>query len=184
MPLLAAGNSRHFHPRFALVEMIRGYARWHRANRMPDNRRDGRELSRLTIHLVDQSALLEVTSGRLDVIELPELQDVQFWIEVVTRDGRLERELMFEQNEARLDEIAKQAGRALDSWVVQVLPNPQLGGGRALLSDVREKGLAELGVLSGSTLRFTTVEARLRDGASPSASRRVQPTSQPPSVGR
>lgn len=145
MQLLASGKTSHFPARFSLAETIRAFGRW--------KRRSGSPLP-LAIHLVDPGALFEVSTGRLDVVELLTCDDLRFWVEVVDGGRVLERELIFAPPERTVGELADHFDVRSRGWEVEVSPRPQPGSAPVPVLRAADADLLEAGVISGATLRF------------------------------
>jgi hypothetical protein len=138
--LLSAGPGRDFPPRLSLVEMVRGYAEW--------RRRTGTDFS-IAVHLVDPNLLYELTTGRIEVLELLTCPDVRFWVEIVMPSGELERHLQHCLPDARVAEIAERFAIP-PTWNHEVGPPPS----REEQPLPEPKTIASIGVVPGSTLRF------------------------------
>ena len=96
MQLLASGgqddpikgprwSARTFPARFALVETVRAWGEWRRANPAAK--------CRLALHVVDPSVSREISSGRIDIVELLQPGSIRFWAEIVENGVLLERRL-------------------------------------------------------------------------------------------
>ncbi|HEU0015362.1 MAG TPA: SIR2 family protein [Longimicrobium sp.] len=151
MQLLASGKTRHFPSRFSLAETVRAFGRW---------RRGSGSAMRLAIHLVDPSALFEVATGRLDVVELLTCDDVRFWVEVVDGARVLERELVFAPVDKEVGEIGGDFELPADQWLFEVQPRPRPDSRPALLAKAGDQDLLAAGVISGATLRFLSVRSQ------------------------
>ncbi|RKH38469.1 SIR2 family protein [Corallococcus sp. AB050B] len=147
--LLAAGKSRHFPGRFSLTQMLRAYAAWRRVHV------DGPEL-RMMIHIYARDATFELAAGRIDVPELLNCDDFRFWVEVSGSDAKdVERQLFFMRGDVVISQIAEKLDLEGDGWMVSVTPAPTLDEGRRSFFSVKGRTLDELGVMPGSTLRFS-----------------------------
>lgn len=146
MPLIGAGLSRHFHPRFSLIEIIQGFRDW---RRNPENEGP----LELIIHVVDADVVRELTSGSINPLELLASTDLRFWLEVV--DGeRFERELLFRAETEALSSLAARYGVDSAEWAIEVEPRPQGAAGEMVGPRTQDMTLRQVGVLPGSTLRF------------------------------
>ncbi|MEJ7812084.1 MAG: SIR2 family protein [Gemmatimonadaceae bacterium] len=154
MPLAAAGGSqRRYPPRAALVETLRGFARWRSANPTSP--------LRLAIHLVHPSVLFELSTGKIDVLSLLSCaDDVPFWLEVSVGAQIAERQFLYKTDRVTIGGLAEEFGLVGSRWIVEVDPAPSVGWHDASLSSVRRKQLGELGILPGSTLRFHATRGR------------------------
>jgi len=160
MPLLASGRAKHYHSRFALVQMIRGYGRWLREAGARGHRRP--VPVRLTIHLQDADAIFELTSGRVDLLELLTAHDIRFWAEIHEGARMVSRELLFRREETALATIAAELGLPRENWNVEVDPSPGPDASIRPIGDRARDTLVDLGVVPGSTLRFTPVRGKGR----------------------
>lgn len=159
MALLGTGDSRPFASRFALAEIIRAWGRW--------KRNEGSHSTlRLHLHLTSRAALFELTSGRMDVVELLTSTDLRFWIEIVDKSGRLlDREPLFKPESMTLGELHKFLRLEQGMWAVQLEPEPRR---RSESAEVKaswraprpEDALQVLGVLPGSIVRFVADKSR------------------------
>jgi hypothetical protein len=145
MQLLASGSKSHFPAHFSLAETLRAYGRW---------RRQSPAGLRLSMHVIHPAALFELTSGRMDVVELLTAPDVRFWVEVVDSERVLERELAFAPAERTVAEIAEQFEVGARGWSVEVNPRPRPDSRPVPLASVSDADLLEVGVIPGATLRF------------------------------
>ena len=145
MQLLASGKTSHFPSRFSLAETVRAFGRWKRESGSP---------LPLVIHLVNPGALFEVSTGRLDVVELLTCDDLRFWVEVVDGVRVLERELMFEPVERTVGALAARFDVRGGGWSVEVNPRPQSSSGPVPVLGAASSDLLDIGVISGATLRF------------------------------
>lgn len=152
--LLGAGKDTHFSRTFSLVEMTRAFGRWKRAN--PDSP------VRLTIHVMNVEVAYELTTGRLDLLEVLEAVQLRYWLEVIAPDGAVERGLAFDEDATPLAAVLERVGvPASEDWVVEVEPDPlprraaATGGNGDRTTGVHAAApLSELGVFPGSTLRL------------------------------
>lgn len=149
MQVLASGKSAHFPARFSLAEAVRAFGRWRRAT--------GHALA-LRIHLMDPRALLEVGTGRLDVVELLTCEDVRFWVEVVDGGQVLEREMVFSDCDDPLSRIAERFDVPRTGWAIDVNPRPRLGAKAQTVESEWDTDLLSIGVIPGATLRFIAAE--------------------------
>jgi hypothetical protein len=145
MQVLASGQSAHYATRFSLAEAVRAFGRW---------RRETGQTLALRIHVTDPRALLELSAGRLDVVELLFCEDVRFWVEVV--DGRqvLEREMVFGDCEWPLRTIATRFDVPRTGWEIDVNPRPRHDSERHTVEKYWDTDLLSVGVVPGATVRF------------------------------
>lgn len=158
MQVLASGKSAHYPARFSLAEAVRAYGRWRRATE---------NALALRIHVTDPRALLELASGRLDVVELLTCEDVRFWVEVVDSGQVLERELVFDDCDHPLSRIAERFDVPRTGWEVDVNPRPRRDSEESTVDALWESDLLSVGVIPGATLRFIAPEARAADAPKP-----------------
>jgi hypothetical protein len=145
MALLGAGRMRHFPASVSLVEIVRGFRRARHADPATP---------RLVIHVVDEQAVFELTSGRLDVVELLTSGDIRFWAEVPGRDGEIERELLFQPETATVSDVVAECGLGVGDWSVELDPSPVPGAGGRPLRVIAGQSIREVGVIPGGTVRF------------------------------
>lgn len=147
MQLLGAGGGRAFPARVSLIEMVRGFVDWRREHPGTD--------FRLTVHVVAPDVLFELTTGRVDILELLTCRDVRFWVEIVHANGEVERHLRHCPPEMSMDDVA----RGFDvpgSWRFQIIPAPVFGQRPATLSSLAaDHTVTTLGIVPGCTLRFS-----------------------------
>jgi hypothetical protein len=149
MQVLASGKSAHYPARFSLAEAVRAYGRWRRAT--------GHTLA-LRIHVTDPRALLELSAGRLDVVELLSCEDVRFWVEVVDGGQVLEREMVFDDCDHPLSTIAERFDIPRAGWKIDVNPRPQRESEQDTVDTYWDTDLLSVGVVPGATLRFIASE--------------------------
>jgi hypothetical protein len=145
MPLIAAGESKHFSARAVLSEMIRAFANWRRS---PAN-----VSLKLKICVLDFDALFEIRSGRLDVAELLTTEDVRFWVEVADADDvRHQREMFFAGGSTRIDDVSAALDAGGAQWARSLSPRAVSGNGGLVPDGVT---LENSGVTPGVTLRHS-----------------------------
>jgi hypothetical protein len=130
LQLLASGgtdkmDSRPFPPRFAFMEMMRAIGDWRRSS--------GSENCRLTLYV---EVYMDLGSGRIDVAELLNCQDVRFWAEIPTASGGIERRLFQEDRMRTLRDIADALNMSVEHWKVEVTP-PQILNQSSYVSPTR-----------------------------------------------
>ncbi len=74
MSLVGAGATRHFPAAVPLAIIVRAFRTWRRQN--PSL------ALRVSVHLLDEAALFELRSGRLDIPELLNAEDLRLWIRI------------------------------------------------------------------------------------------------------
>jgi len=154
--ILASGSLRTTTPSYHLIEMVRAWA---------DARvTDGVDL---TIHTIDDVAVSDLRSGRIDVERLLPATDesgatgtIEYWLEIIEPDATISRILMMDTPSGPVQEVLDRLGIDGDSWVLSVEPAPCLDWEPWRLPDIDpELTLERLGVLHGSTVRVSKVEA-------------------------
>lgn len=156
MSLLASGASAPFHPRFSFIEIVRAFAKWRK------EAKDKAPLA-LVIHVVDRPLIFDLLSGRIDVQELLAMTKLRFWTEVVEDGGGFSRELFYRAPDTPISELLESLN--LDqSWSLELRPaavsdrthsvSDSIGTTMGMSVNGSET-LHDLGVLPGSTLRFT-----------------------------
>lgn len=147
--------------RFWLMEIIHIYGAWRR------NKGD-QGLLELAVHLTDPVVLFDMTTGRIDPLELLMCDDLRFTVEIEHNSNTLVSESYQCLGSVTLGEIAKAMGvltpkdkqQAAGRWLVEVEPSPN---GYPLIrplvsSGAKQKGLntslSELGVVTDGVLRF------------------------------
>ena len=154
MPPMSLDGARARFPRASLLWRSCGRGEW---------RREHPEVEcRLALHVVDQSVSREISSGRIDIVELLHAESIRFWAEIVENGVLLDRRLFQEDELTRLQTIVDDLGLPTRYWTFLVSPpsgiteNPD-----PVALDMAEAGhtptsrsLRELGVVPGSVLHF------------------------------
>ena len=152
---------RDFLQRYWLMESIRAFGTWRR-------RPGDAGGPRLAVHLSDPGILFDMSTGRIDPIELLLCDDLNFTVEVTDEDDALVLRESFQcEGVTSLRNLAGQlrlvrtlnAGAAPEQWLVEVDPSPT---GLPQVQRLSEPGvldttLSELGVLTDSVLRFVRI---------------------------
>ncbi|MSP60263.1 MAG: SIR2 family protein [Myxococcales bacterium] len=147
--ILGGGRRRTFPRRFALIEMVRGFARWHRARAVDDRRP-----VRLVIQVQRPDVLFDLASGRIEVTELLLCDDLRFWIEVAAGRPEMERQQVFFAGATPIGAVAQAVDVAGEGWSVAVIPRPACDEEPTPLAACGARTLEEAGVVPGCTLRF------------------------------
>jgi hypothetical protein len=148
MPLIGAGASRHFPASVPLAIIVRAHKRW-------CEQRDS--ALRLTVHVVEQSAVFELTSGRLNLAELLAVDDLRFWVEFESgedkaHEDRFFREPMLARESDSLQDLAAVLGLPTpESWEMCAEPAPARDS--VWLAVRGHHLLGDLGMTVGGTLR-------------------------------
>lgn len=151
MQLLAVGEGQVFPARASLIQILRAFATWRRA--------DERRRLALAIHVVDASLLQEIASGRLDPLEQLACADLRFWTDLVQAGGAsIERRSFQRDEDTTLAQVCDELDLPDAGWDVEILPPPGSMRGRHRVNELAQATLETLGVVPGSTLRFTASE--------------------------
>lgn len=173
--------SRDFRQRFWLMEIIRAYGRWRRT----DGRAKHLELS---VHLTDPGILFDMSTGRIDPLELLMCDDLRFSVEVEHDASTLIAESYHREGTVTLGTLAQElrilraadAGTTPERWLIEVEPSPTGVPHVLPLSSTLDMSLAELGVVTDSILRFVRVAKAVEPAKAPRA---APPTVSPTSPG-
>jgi hypothetical protein len=147
--------------RFWLMEIIHVYGAWRR-------NKGGQGLLELAVHLTDPAVLFDMTTGRIDPLELLMCDDLRFTVEIEHDSHTLVSESYQCLGNLTLRELAKAMGlfgsmveqQAEGEWLVEVEPSPNgFPFIRSLAtSSAPDEGLnttlSELGVVTDGVLRF------------------------------
>ncbi len=156
--LLAAGGLRTIPSSYSLLEMIRAWGSSPLRNIMP-----------MTIHVIDEVAVHDLSSGRLDVHRLLPTSDrgvtiraIEFWLEIVQSDGTIDRVLILDEPWHPVRDLLEEYQITGSRWLLTVEPTPCLGWRGWTFNDIRRWessvkdqpiSLERIGVLHGSTIR-------------------------------
>jgi len=149
--LLAAGRFSPWSPIFSLVQMLEGIYEYGLTSLRPIP---------VTVHIVDHRVLTALAARHVPVQEILACADTRFWVEVDRLvDAPAQRVLVLRPSETSVGEIADIVGvpRDVGGWRLQVLPEPDAELTRQRwyhLEAAQASTLRELGVCSGSTVRF------------------------------
>jgi hypothetical protein len=150
---LPAGD---FRQRFWLMETIRAYGCRRRSE-------GGEALPELAIHLSDAGILFDMSTGRIDALELLMCDDLRFAVEAQHDDSTLLAESYHCSGAVTLGALAQAlhilrpvASNSRDRWLVEVEPSPTGSTHVVALSrpEALDTSLSELGVVTDSVLRF------------------------------
>jgi hypothetical protein len=164
--LLAAGELRTFAPSHALLQMVRGWAKW---------RSKGGLLPVLSIYLTEPEVLFDLDAGRLELTRNLVPDVVQFWLEI-WHDGEPDRYLRVEHIDRPVWGVLADFDIKDNEWGLELLPDPCLDWAEWTVGDVhawedhfgKEKlSLETFGVLPGSTLKAIKPGATLDPRANP-----------------
>jgi len=146
--LFAVGQGAAFPGPYSLVTMIRAFAGWRRAHPA--------STLRLSLHVIDTDVRLDIDSGRIDVLELLSCEEVRFWVEVRFDGQEAERHIEYRAIDTTLGEIAERFHASGPLWQADVIPSPTRRQNVINLDASSLKlTLADLGIVPGSTLRFS-----------------------------
>ena len=157
--LLAGGRLRTFPQSQALLQMARGWARSRGAaeDALPD-------LS-IYIHPTARDVLYDLDAGRLDIARSL-APGVEFWLEISTEDGGVERHFHVAPGDRSLLAVLEEVDVSDLSWRLELDIPPLLG--MAQLDPQRHRcreskfgtlSLETFGVVPGSTLRLVEAAA-------------------------
>lgn len=157
MQLLASGGQdkvdpatwkvRNFPERFSFIQTVRAWASWRRVHPLVD--------CRLVLHVMADSVFRDITSGRIDVLELLSCIDIRFFAEVLGDRGELERRLFQTMPDVRLEAVARDLQLVSGRWEAKVTPPPEVADvWHALGDETLHQTLQDFGVVPGSTLHF------------------------------
>lgn len=166
--LLASGPLRTFPQSHALMQMVRGWARWQeRAGDSPPD---------LRIHVVARDVLYDLGAGRLDLARSLAHDVVEFWLEIEKRDAEPERHLVVAPSGAAVRKVLAAYDVTRPGWTLDLSPHPCLGWQNWRLEGVRRweqhfggvaLELETFGLLPGSTLRVREPRRRRRNPPPP-----------------
>ncbi len=151
MQLLASGGKEpRFPERFAFIQIVRAFGDWLRKNRDAQ--------LQVSLFLVSPPVYLEIASGRLDVLELLTCPDIRFWTEILDGHTIIERRIFtLRPREFTLGHVAEHLDLPRTGWQVEIIPAPSLGISSRTVEKDYNTELFLLGLVPGSTLRFTRV---------------------------
>lgn len=161
---IASLLQQEFPLRFWLMEMIRSYGRWRRG-------KGGKGQLELAVHLTDHGVLFDMTTGRIDPLELLMCDDLRFTVEIEHNAHTLVSESYQCEGKVTLRELAvamgilrvKDTPRAARQWLVEVDPSPTgFPHIRSLAGSTSQKegpdtSLSDLGVVTDCVVRFVRV---------------------------
>lgn len=150
--------------RFWLMEIIRAYGRWRRS-------KGDQGLLELAVHLTDPGVLFDMTTGRIDPLELLMCEDLRFTVEIEHNAHTLLSENYQCKGEVTLRELAEamhilrssDTREAPRQWLVEVDPSPtgfphiRSLAATGSQSEGLDTSLADLGVVTDCVLRFVRV---------------------------
>ena len=150
--LLAAGRDAPFPARVALAQMLRGYSRWHA--------RHSRKRVDLRIHVVDPRLLAELSATRIDLLEMLDVKTTRLWTEVAEGTVTSHRDLHYLAPSTTLNDLAAALYTDRGGWRALVYPSPSYADRWFSLPNDGGVTLEEIGVLPGSTVRFSVGATR------------------------
>jgi hypothetical protein len=179
-----------FRQRFWLMEIMRAYGRWRRTKGS-----EGR--LQLSVHLTDPGILFDMSTGRIDPLELLMCDDLRFTVEIEHDSDTLMSESYQCEGTMTLRAIARQlrilglseAPSAPAQWLVEVEPSPTGVPHVLALSEAAalDTTLSELGVVTDSVLRFVRLTKPIvnaRPGSVPQHAKSARTPSPKASPGR
>jgi hypothetical protein len=147
--LLSAGPKRAFPALYSFTEMVRAFGAWSR--RRPDAN------LQLIVHVVDPAVLSRLSAGLVNLHELLTCPLVRFWVEVDSDERASMRMTLYRDGATPIREIMGLLGvpEADHGWTVTVHPPPTMAPQELPAGRAAKLRLEDLGVVPGSTLRFT-----------------------------
>jgi len=140
---------RSFSERYSFVQIVRAYADWRRENQ-------AREFRRL-LHVLAPQVHMQLSSGRIQVLELLTCSDLRFYAETIDADGSYERRLFQLPPTTELSEVLEALNLPSRGWRVELHPMPGMLIGEddvTAVARTRSAKLFELGLVPGSTITF------------------------------
>ncbi|HTV21075.1 MAG TPA: SIR2 family protein [Polyangiaceae bacterium] len=155
LQLIAAGRNdgadiRTFPARYSLVQIARAWGDFTRTYA----RRDNPRVRLLSVYVMDEYVYREVAIGRIDIAELLDCPDLRFFCEILRDDGEIERRLFQMTPHQELGQLSTELNLDAPSWSARVSPSPGLEDAWIELDTCKGRSLQELGIVSGSTVRF------------------------------
>jgi hypothetical protein len=150
MSLVGAGATRHFPAAVPLAIIVRAFRTWRRQN--PSL------VLRVSVHVLDEAALFELRSGRLDVPELLNAEDLRLWLRIESPglDHVLPEPLIISEA-TTLRELADGLRLpAPDQWCGIIFPAAVADGDGVRMNS--ELTLGELGAVPGATFTLRRIE--------------------------
>jgi hypothetical protein len=150
MTLVGAGASRHFPAAVPLTIIVRAFRAWRRQNPL--------RALRVSVHVLDEAALFELRSGRLDIPELLTAEDLRLWLRIESPglDHVLPEPLIIAETTS-LRELADGLRLpAPDQWHAMISPAAVADGDGVRMDS--ELTLGALGAVPGATLTLRRVE--------------------------
>lgn len=144
LQLIAAGKRRPFPAPFCVIQMLRAWREW--PFPMPPRP--------ATIYLQDPFALAALTSGALDPLETLNCGTARLIVEIEQANAEPERFVRLESLQTTLGELAVKLDVPLEGWLLDLQPPPTPSLRPLELGAKASSTLADLGIESGSALRF------------------------------
>lgn len=145
--LFAVGRGKAFPGYYSLITMVRAFAAWRRDN--PDH------AICLKLHVIDPDVILELTSSRIDILELISQSDIRFWVELQLEGASVERHIEYCDGTTTISAIAEKYHASAPDWVADVIPSPTRDRLTIALKGAEfQQSIAEHGIVPGSTLRL------------------------------
>lgn len=153
LQLLASGSQRVFPPTFAFVQQVRAIKQWFRTQQTRSN---GSSHLAVVLHVVDPSVWFNILSGRLNLLEILQCDDMRVIVEVSVGEAQEFREFHYVLETMSLQELATLVDIPAQGWCAEIIPAPT--GRRAIFHLQENTGdkftLEWLGAVPGSTIRF------------------------------
>lgn len=149
MSLVGAGASRHFPAAIPLAIIVRAFRTWRRQN--PSL------ALRVSVHALDEAALFELRSGRLDVPELLTAEDLRLWLRIESPglDHVLPEPLIIAEDTSLRKLADGLRLPAPDQWHAMISPAAVADGDGVRMDS--ELTLGALGAVPGATLTLRRV---------------------------
>jgi len=152
--IVAGGPSSPYPPLHAAIQTIRGIRDWYRSHPLSK--------VRVVLHLVDPNIWFNISSGRLNLVELLQCDDFQIVTLIANPDGTTSRHYRIVSKTDTLISIADSLAVPIEGWAAELLPPPTHMWEHILLNDAAAQlPLLDLGTVPGSTLRFYAHSTRI-----------------------
>lgn len=139
-----SGKRSLFPERLVLAQVARAFGYWRRVQ--------PKSSFELEIHTWKPAVHHELASGRLDLIEMLNSEDIRFWAEIVEPGGRVERRLFHEHPSFEMRTLLERLELPSTGWTLEVMPAPSPDDVARLAEDTLDDSLIDLGVVPGSAI--------------------------------
>jgi hypothetical protein len=135
-------------PLYSFTEIVRAFGAWSRQAPDPD--------LHLNVYIMDPTVLSSLSAGAVDVHELLSCSLIRFWVEIDSGERASSRVTLYRDGETHINEIMTFLGLPTSGrWSITVHPPPRKDSPEIQQGDPAKLSLAEVGVVPGSTLRFS-----------------------------